>query len=143
MAESANRQYLMAFDRSGYCHMMDSGNLDGNVNSINDVFESPIIFEKTPSQSSKSYKNDLFFSNTTSGPIFYEHRFDFSDRYSLKGSYVISGSDEKLIKYISVDLPQTYNTYQFRLSSSGGTYSPWRLQRYDLFSKGLGIGIND
>jgi hypothetical protein len=34
MAESANSRFLMAFDRIGYCHMMDSGNLDGNKTPV-------------------------------------------------------------------------------------------------------------
>lgn len=140
VAESANRQYLMAFDRVGYCHMMDSGNLDGGTTAINDFFESPLMFDKTPSQSSKGHKTDLFFSGTTSGRVYYQDRTDFSNVWKDRKSFVLSGSDNKLVDFIPVDVPETYNTYQFRITSSSGTNNPWRLQRYDHFTKGLGIG---
>jgi hypothetical protein len=142
IAESANRQFLMAFDRSGYCHMMDSGNLDGNTTLINDFWESPLMFDKTPSQSSKGHKTDLFFSNTTSGSVYYEDRTDFSNEWKLRRSFIINGSTPKLIHYETVDVPEIYNTYQFRISSSSGQNTPYRLQRYDHFTKGLGIGKN-
>lgn len=142
VAESANRQFLMAFDRSGWCHMMNSGNLDAGVTPINDVFESPLMFDKTPSQSSKGHKTDLFFSNTTSGNVFYQDRFDFETVWHDKDTIVLDGSDTRLVNYKSIDIPDTYNTYQFRIGTSSGTNNPWRLQRYDHFTKGLGIGRN-
>lgn len=142
MAESANQRYLMAFDRSGWCHMMDSGNLDGNTTPINEYFDSPIIYNKTPSQSSKGYKTDLFFSNTTSGTLYYHDRVDLNNSYSLKRKFAITGSMNKVLHYESIDTPETYNTYQFRITTSAGTENPWILQRYDHFTKGLGIGIN-
>ena len=142
IAESANRQFLMAFDRSGYCHMMDSGNLDGDSTAIDDIFDSPLMYDKTPSQSSKGHKTDLFFSNTTSGDIYYKDRFDFETDWHDRNKFALGGSDRRMVNFQSVDVPDTYNTYQFRLSTSGGTDNPWRLQRYDHFTKGLGIGRN-
>jgi hypothetical protein len=142
VAESANRQFLMAFDRAGYCHMMNSGNLDGNNTPINDVFESPLMFDKTPSQSSKGHKTDFFFSSTTSGNIYYQDRMDLSVDWKAKKTFVIDGSSRKLVHYETVDVPETYNTYQFRIGTSSGTNDSWRLQRYDHFTKGLGIGKN-
>ena len=140
VAESANMQYLMAFDRSGYCHMMDSGNLDGNTLAINEHFDSPLMYEKTPSQSSKGHKTDLYFSETTSGTIFYKDRTNFSNTFKDRRKFVVSGCDGKVIHFESVDVPDLYNTYQFRVTSSSSTTDPWRLQRYDHFTKGLGIG---
>ena len=143
IAESANRQFLMAFDRQGFCHMMNSGNLDGSATPINDVFESPLMFEKTPSQSSKGHKTDLYFSSTTSGYLYYQDRTDFSNLYKHRRRFVINGSDPKIVHFESVDIPETYNSYQFRIGSSSGTKDPWRLQRYDHFTQGLGIGRNE
>jgi hypothetical protein len=143
IAESANKQFLMAFDRSGFCHMMDSGNKDGNTRVIDDVFDSPFLFEKTPSQVSKGNKTDLFFTNTSSGNIFYQDRMDFGDSFKTKRRIALDGAEGKLVKFESVDVRETYNVYQFRLTSSSGTNNPWRLQRYDHFTKGLGIGRND
>ena len=142
VAESANRQFLMAFDRNGYCHMMDSGNLDGGVTPINDYYESPLLFEKSPSQSSKGHKTDIFFSNTSCGNVHYADRTDFSNTFKERKNFVISGSAQKVVHYESVDVPESYNTYQFRISSSSGTNKPWRMQRYDHFVQGLGIGRN-
>lgn len=143
VAESGNRQYLMAFDRQGYCHMMDSGNLDGGTTPVNEVFESPLMFDKTPSQVSKGHKTDLFFTNQTCGTLYYEERTDFGDEFKLRRKFAVGGSTHKLVHFESVDAPSAYNTYQFRLSSSGSTTTPWRLQRYDHFTKGLGIGRNE
>lgn len=142
MAESANQRYLMAFDRSGYCHLMDSGNLDGNTTLINDYLDSPFMFDKTPSQSSKGHQTDMFFSSTKAGRILYQDRIDFSNSFSNRKSFVVNGTDGKLIHYEKVDIPETYNSYQFKLTSSSSTSDPWRLQRYDHFLQGLGIGKN-
>lgn len=142
MAESANRRFLMAFDRSGICHMMDSGNLDGNSTPINEYYDSPVMFDKTPSQSTKGFKTDLFFSNTTSGNIYFKDRIDFSNQFVMNKVIKIPGSTPYLTHYESADTPQTFNTYQFRITSSASTSSPWRLNRYDFFCKGLGVGRN-
>jgi len=48
MVESGNRRYLMAVDQSGWIHMMDSGNLDGNTTAINEHYASNLIYEKSP-----------------------------------------------------------------------------------------------
>lgn len=143
MAESANRRFLMAFDRSGKVHMMDSGNLDGNTKPINDIFDSPILFNKTPSQSTKGHRTDLYFTNNTAGNLMYLERIDGSDTFKQRRTINISGSGGKIIKHESIDMPQTYNMYQFRIMSSCLTMSPWRLMRYDHFTQGLGIGKND
>jgi len=142
MAESANQRFLMAFDRSGFCHMMDSGNLDGNVTPINDYFVSPLLFEKTPSQVSKGHKVDFFFSNTTAGNVYFLERVDYENIYHPKATFNINGSDQRIMRYESVDTPTSFNVYQFMLTSSSGTAQPWRLQRYDDFCKGMGIGRN-
>ena len=140
MAESANKRILLAFDRSGFCHYMDSGNLDGNTTPINEYFESPVLFEKTPSQVSKAHTVDLFFTNRTAGNIYFEHRADFGDTFKLHRVFNLNGSDRTIISHERIDVPLTTNAYQFKISSSGGTYDPWQLQRYDHFTQGLGIG---
>lgn len=143
MAESANQRFLMAFDRSGLCHMMDSGNLDGNQTIISEQFDSPVIFNKSPSQSTKGKKIDFFFSNTTSGEIKFYDRIDFSNSFNLRRKFVINGSTQKISHYESIDISETFNTYQFRITASDGTQEPWRLQRWDFFNQGLGIGRNE
>lgn len=140
MAESGNRRYLMAFDRSGYCHLMDSGNLDGNTTPINEHYDSNLIFDKAPAQVQKGHQTHLFFSNETAGRIYYLDRTDFSDTYKINRSFVISGSERKLQHHEVIDVPESYNVYQWRITSSSGTGNPWKLQRYDHLNEGLGIG---
>lgn len=140
MAESANRRFLMAFDRSGYCHMLDSGNLDGNTTAIDEHLDSNLIFEKSPTQSQKGHQTHMFFSNETSGRLYYQDRTDFDNEYRARETFVISGSDKKSLVHKVIDVSESYNTYQWRLTSSSGTSNPWKLQRYDHFLKGQGIG---
>lgn len=143
MAESANQRFLMAFDRSGFCHMMDSGNLDANKTPIDEFYESPILFEKTPAQSAKSHKTDFYFSNTTAGSLYYEDRIDFSNTYRLRKKIKLSGSSNIVVQNEDIDVTEGYNAYQFKLHSSAGTSDPWRCIRWDHFATGLGIGKND
>jgi len=143
MAESGGARYLMAFDRIGYCHMMDSGNLDGNTTPINDYMDSSLKYEKSPSQTHKGHATDLYFANLSCGTVYYFDRIDFSNDWKLREKFVISGSDNVLMYHKVIDIPETYNTYQFRLSSSSGTNDPWSLSREDHFMQGLGIGKNN
>jgi len=140
MAESANKRFLMAFDRSGYCHMMDSGNLDGNTTPVDDYYDSAMIFEKSPAQSQKGHQTHLFFSNRTSGALHYLDKTDFDNDFKLREKFIIAGSDRKFHIHQIIDVAESYNIYQWRLTSSSGTQDPWMLQRYDHFFKGQGIG---
>ena len=109
MAESSNFRYLMAFDRSGFCHMMDSGNLDGNKSRVQEIFESPVMFQKTPAQSTKGHQIDMFFSNTTSGTLYFFDRNDFSQDYNFKRAFTISGSSPKILHHETIDIPESFN----------------------------------
>ena len=139
MAESGNRRYLMAGDQSGWIHMMDSGNLDRNTFAVDDVLDSPLLYEKSPSQSSKSSKIDMFFSVNSAGRVVYQDRVDFSNAFTTRQNIQIT-SGGKIQHYESIDIPSTQNTYQYRLTSSSATTIPWQLNRVDYFLQGLGIG---
>ena len=143
MAESANKRFLMAFDRSGKCHMMDSGNIDGNTTYISGFFDSPFLFEKSPSQSTKAHKTDLFLSNTSAGSLIYSDAIDASTNFKERRRFYISGSQKSLIHFEAIDIPETYNIYQWRLAGQPANTEPWRLLRYDHFVAGLGIGKNE
>lgn len=140
MAESANRYYLMAFDRSGRCHMIDSGNRDANTTAIDDVYDSRLIFDKAPSQTHKSHKHDLFFDNTTSGTIHYFNRTNFKEPFVKQREFIISGTGGKHLHHESLDVPEGFNVYQYRITSSSGTNDPYLLMRDDIFVEGKGIG---
>lgn len=143
MAESGNKRYMMAFDRSGYVHMLDSGNLDGNTTPINEHYDSSFIYEKSPAQIQKGHETHLFFSNDSCGRICVLDRKDYDKDYKDRDSFSITGSDNKNLIHKVIDVPETYNVYQWRITSSANTMSPWKLQRYDHMLKGLGIGKND
>lgn len=139
MAESGNRRYLMAVDQSGWIHMMDSGNIDRSTFPVDDIYDSPFMFEKSPSQSAKSSKIDLFFSVNSAGRVVYRDRVDFGNSFSNRHNiYITSGG--KVQHYESVDIPSTQNTYQYQLTSSSSTTIPWQLNRIDYFLQGMGIG---
>jgi len=139
MAESGNRRYLMAVDQSGWIHMMDSGNLDRNTFTVADVVDSPLMFEKSPSQTSKTSKIDLFFSVNSAGRVYYRDRVDFSNTFKDRQSIFIA-SGGLIQSHESIDIPSTQNVYQYELTSSSGTTTPWELSRVDYFLQGLGIG---
>ncbi len=140
MAESANQQFLMAVDRSGWIHMVDSGNTDKNATAINDIFDSSFLFEKSPSQLSKMQKVDLYFSVNSTGSIQYFDRTDFRSTFNLRKIINVNSSSLFVQHAESVNTPETANIYQYRLTSSSATTVPWRLNRADYFLTGLGIG---
>ena len=139
MAESGNRRFLVACDQSGWIHMMDSGNLDRSTFTVDDVVDSPLLYEKSPSQSSKSSKIDLYFSVNSTGTIYYQDRIDFSNSFDTRSKIQVT-SGSKIQHFESIDIPSTQNTYQYRLTSSSSTTTPWELNRVDYFLQGLGIG---
>ena len=142
MAESNNQRFLMACDRSGYVHFVDRGNLDVGRTPINDIFDSSLIYDKSPSQVSKSHRMDLFFSITSSGTLYINERIDFSKTWKLNKRINMVLDDNKFIKKESLDVRQVSNVYQYQITSSANTADPWEFSRTDYFSQGLGIGNN-
>lgn len=147
MASSAGRNFLMAFDRSGFCHILNSGNLDSNSIPINEVYDSPILFKSSPSEVTKNKQINFFFTHESSGKIYYQERFDLSRTYSqvkplrdYLGNTDLTGTEDVLQILRTVDLPSVQNNYQFRLTSSSGTADPWKLTHFDLFNSSLGVG---
>lgn len=142
MTESANVRYLLAGDRSGNVHVLNSGNLDKGTTEINEYFESPFIFNKSPSAVTKNHRIDFYFNATSSGSMYYEERGDFSNSFKLHYDFVLDDTTSLIQHKESIDIPSTYNIYQYRLSSSANLADPWRLNRVDTFVAGKGIGSN-
>lgn len=140
VAESGGQRYLMAFDKSGFCHLTDSGNLDSGVTPIDDVFDSPFLFDKSPSNISKSHKLDLYFRPTSSGTIYFSDRTNFSKTFKLRDKFDITDDGSLVLYKKSIDTPTSFNAYQFSITSSRGTAQGWELTRNDNFIVGLGIG---
>ena len=146
VAESAGKQFLMAVDRSGYAHILNSGNLDVAI-PINEIYDSPLFFNKTPSAVTKNKQITFYFGHDSCGTIYFQERFDFSRIYSpmrplrdYSGKAELLGTESTLQLVRSTDIPSVQNIYQFRLTTSAGTADPWTLNHFDYFSTGLGYG---
>jgi len=146
VAESAGRQFLMAVGRSGFVHILNSGNLDV-ATPINDIYDSPLLFKKSPVEVSKNKQINFFFSHDSCGTLYYQERFDFSNTFSsmrpirnVLGEAELTGNESSLQIIRTVDLPSVQNVYQFRLTSSAGTANPWKLTHFDLLNTSLGFG---
>lgn len=147
MAESNNQKHLLAMDRSGFVYILDSGNLDKGITPINDFYDSPPLFNKLPEIVSKGKQVNFFFGLASCGTIFIQDRVDLSNQWSpmvplsnVKGETSITGT-ENLIKVLRVaNVPATFNTWQFRITSSANTANPWELDRLDFFQQGFGLG---
>jgi len=141
IAESNNQQALMAVDRSGFCHILNSGNLDAYNVPINENYDSPIMYKDNPQIVSKSHEIDFYFGHESSGTVYYQDRVDLSRVYSEQRPFAeFLGTESSLLLIRSIDLKSTHNTYQFRISSSAGTANPWKLTRFDMLQTGLGQG---
>jgi len=140
MTESSNRRFLMAADKSGRVYILNSGNQDQGVTAIDDVFDSSFLFQNSPSQSHKAQKIDLYFSVTSSNRLYLYDRTDFSNTFKLRDSFTVLNTESINQVVKSIDIPISFNVYQYRISSSSGTNDPWRLNRADYFVSPAGIG---
>jgi len=140
VAESAGRQNLMAIDRSGYVHILNSGNMDV-MTPINEMYDSPPIFGETPQQVLKSQNINTYFVVDSCGRVYYQEAFNMKRTFLPMRELVnLSGAEDKLLVDANIDIPASFNTYHFRLTSSAGTANPWKLSRWDLVGRVKGIG---
>ena len=140
VAESDNRQFLMAADRSAYVHILNSGNLDGSI-AINDRYDSPLLFGETPQQVLKSQNINTYFEVNSCGKVYYRDAVNLSNQYSpLRELVNLTGTEQKILIEAALDTPSTFNTYQFSVTSSSGTANPWKMSRWDFVGKGKGMG---
>lgn len=140
IAESNNQQHLMAIDRSGFVHILNSGNLDIS-RPINENYDSPILFKDIPGSVSKSQNNSLYFKSDSCGVVYYQDALNRSTTFSAARSLVNLVGNENVVQVEApLDVPATFNTYQFRLLSSSGTANPWKMTRWDFLQNTKGIG---
>lgn len=147
VAQSAGQQYLMAADRSGYVHILNSGNLDVST-PINEVYDSPLMYSSnSPSSVTKNKQLNFYFGHDSCGKIYIQEAFDFSRNFSemkalrsYDGKEDLTGTESSLLILRSKDLTSVNNTYQFRLTSSAGTANPWKLTYFDYLNSPLGYG---
>ena len=142
IAESSNRQFLMACDRSGYVHILNTSNTDAGI-PINEYFESPFIYSKVPGMVNKGGKIDMFFKPSATGNIYFQDRADFSNDYKNSKKTINLAMDPVTHIYKSIDIPSTHNIYQYKLMSSSNTAEPWVLTHTDIYQQPMGIGRGD
>jgi hypothetical protein len=144
IAESNNQQALMAIDRSGFVHILNSGNLDSYSMPVNEIYDSPIMYKNSPQIVSKAHEIDFYFGHDSYGMIYFQDRVDLSRTFAQMVPFSpFTGAESSLLCLRTTDIKSTHNTYQFRLTSSNGTSEPWKLVRYDLLQseKGIGRGV--
>lgn len=140
VAESAGQQHLMAVDRSGFVHILNSGNLDVS-RAINDNYDSPILFGETPQQVLKSQNINAYFAVDSCGSVYYRDAVNLSSEFSpLRELVNLTGEEQKILVEKALDVPSTFNTYQFSLTSSSGSANPWKMTRWDFIARGKGLG---
>ena len=141
MAQSSNSQILVGIDSSGFVHAIDSGNVDRGTVAVNEFYDSPLYFSKNPQTAFKTQKIALYFSPTSSGDLRFQDRSDLSNTFSGVRSIIsFTNTGNQLQKFSVVDVPITQNVQQFRISNSGSTANPWKLNRIDFLGLTLGVG---
>ena len=149
VAESNNQQHLMAVDRSGFVHILNSGNMDVSL-PISEYYDSPFLYKNTPTEVTKSQQLNFYFNKHSSGTVYHQDRVDFSSIFGdLKplrdrdGRAEILGTESSVQIIRSKDVPSTFNAYQFRITSSSNTFNnayPWELSRWELLQQQKGYG---
>lgn len=140
MANSANTRALMGLGRDGFVYHMDSGNRD-QVTAVNDFITSPLIFNKTPSNVTKGQKVNFYFSATSSGTLYFQDRTDYSTTFDdPRDTVVLSDTTNVVQVRKTIDIPLTYNVYQWQMSSSSSTANPWFINAMGYENVLLGIG---
>jgi len=140
IADSANDLKLMAVERQGRVHIVDSGNTDAGT-AIDDHLDSAFFFGDNIRQVTKANKIHFSFDATSSGTLFYQDRKNFSTVFQEpRDTIILSDTTNTLQVFKSIDLPLTQNIYQWRISSSANTANPWRLNRVDYQVDPKGVG---
>lgn len=140
IAESNNQQHLMAVDRSGFVYILNSGNMDVSK-PIGEFYWSPPLFKGIPGTVSKAQNNTLYFKSDSCGQIFYQDALNRSTIMNpVRPLINLQGNENVLQVEASLDVPATYNTYEFCVLSSGGIANPWKMTHWDFLQETKGIG---
>jgi len=137
--DTANSQHMLACGYDGHVYEINSGNVDVKT-GIDGYYSSPILYKNSPSRVQKSYQMDMYYKVSSSGTMYYEDRTQFSNVYSLRKSFTLGSTVSSIQIKQSVDVPTTFNVYQFKISNSANTASPWQLDMIDYSHTDLGIG---
>ena len=138
-ADTADNLHMLGCNYNGRVTLMDSGNIEAGV-AIDDQHISPFLYQQSPSRVFKSQQMNMFFAVSSSGTIFLEDRSQFSSFFSLRKEMTLASAISSIQIRQSVDIPESMNVYQFKLSSSANTADPWQCNLIDLSLSDLGIG---
>ena len=138
-SDTADNLFMLACNYNGRIHIIDSGNAEGTT-PINDYYVSPLFYRQSPSRVHKAQQIDMFYSVSSSGNLYLEDRSNFSTVWNLRKEMTMVGAISSLQIRHTIDIPETVNTYQFKLSSSANTAEPWQLNLIDYSNSELGIG---
>lgn len=140
-ADTADNLYMLGCNYNGRIHCMDSGNTDGNV-PVDDHYVSSFFYNQSPSRVHKGQQIDLFFSESSSGELYLEDRTNFKNEWVERKRITLdkSGSSQQIRH--TIDIPETQNVYQLKLSSSANTAEPWQLNLIDLNNTDIGQGVD-
>lgn len=138
-ADTADNLYMLGCNYNGRIHCMDSGNTDAET-PVDEHYISPYFYNQSPSRVHKAQQIDLFFSETSSGTLCYQERNNFKNDWSECHDIPLTkASSSQQIRH-TIDIPETQNVYQFKLSSSANTAEPWQLNLIDLTNSDIGVG---
>lgn len=141
VGDTANGLYMVGCDYTGYIHKMDSGNTDNGI-AINERYESALLYKQNPTTVIKAQQIDAFFSVTSSGTLYWEDRTDFSSVYKLNRSFTLGSAISSIQIRETIDIPETMNVYQYKLSSSANTAEPWRCTYINFIESEVGVGVD-
>lgn len=137
--DTANGQHMVVCGYDGYVYEIDSGNTDVKT-GINGYYTSPILYKNSPSRIQKSYQMDMYYKVTSSGELYYEDRTQFSNVFSLRKTFTLGSAISSIQIKQSVDVPSTFNVYQFKISNSANQAEPWQMNLIDYSHMDVGIG---
>ena len=138
-ADTADNLHMLGCNYNGRVTLMDSGNIEAGV-AIDDHHISPFLYQQSPTRVFKSQQMNMFFAVSSSGTIFLEDRSQFSNVFSLRKEMTLASAISSIQIRHSIDIPESMNVYQFKLSSSANTADPWQCNLIDLSLSDLGIG---
>ena len=141
MTESANKQYLVSLNTQGHVCQMNTSNTD-ETTPITEYHTSPTLYDQSPSKVNKTAKIDFFFATGSCNNVYLEDRTNFDNAWKTRETFLITNDSTKNQIKKAVDIPLTFNAYQYKISSSSGTAEAWKLTKADVLmnSKGYGQG---
>lgn len=138
-SDTADGLRMLACNYNGRVHILNSGNADAGT-AIDEQYVSPLIFSQSPTKVQKSQEIDLFFKPTSSGTIYLEDRTQFSNVWNLRKTFTLASAISNVMIQQSVDIPESMNVYQYKLSSSANTAESWKCFATDYSFSQQGAG---